>query len=121
LSITTNFLAGPLGRAPTADSALPPPIRRYLDAPLAGEPASLRAQLFERWVRRGTVPADRSPEALRKIALLTRPLSARQNVPADVLEDRAEMLSDLRARIAGMHVDVQRLVRYVRAKRVTPQ
>lgn len=119
-AIDTNYLAPLFGELPTAESVLPALVWRYLDTPLAGEPASLRAQLLERWVRRGTVPADRSPAALRKIALLTRPLSSRQKVPADVLEDRAEMLSDLRARIAGMHVDVQRLVRYVRAERVTP-
>ena len=119
-AVATNYLAPLFGEKPTADSVLPAPVWRYLDTPLAGEPASLRSQLLERWARRGTVPRDRSPAALSKIGLLTRPLSARQVVSAEVLDDRAEMLADLRARVAGMRVDVQLLVRYVRGKRLPP-
>jgi hypothetical protein len=113
--IDTNFLAQLLGATPTAESELPAPVWRYLDTPLAGDPGSARGQLLERWRQRGTLPRDTSGPARRKLELLTRPLGSRQVVSADALNDRAEMLADLRARVAGMHVDVQSLVRKVRA------
>lgn len=118
-AIETNFLAPLLGRAPTAESALPEPVWRYLDTTLAGEPDSLRRQLVERWVRRGTVSRADSPAMRRKIDLLTRPVSRREVIPADVLDDRAEMLADLRTVVSGMHVELQNLVREVRARRAT--
>jgi hypothetical protein len=116
-AIETGFLAPLLGRTPSADSTLPEPVWRYLDTPLAGEPGSLRRQLVDRWVRRGTIARTDSPSARRKIDLLTRPISRREVVPADVLDDRAEMLADLRSRVAGMHVELQALVAEVRAHR----
>lgn len=119
-AIDTKFLAPLVGATPTADSVLPEAVWRYLDTPLFGEPASLRAQLVERWRQRGTLPSGDSPKARRKIELLTRPLSSGERVPADVLDDRAEMLADLRARVAGMHVDVEALLREVRAPAARP-
>jgi hypothetical protein len=118
-AITTNFLAPLLGRTPSADSMLPEPVWRYLDTPLAGEPGSLRSQLIELWGRRGTIARTDSPSMRRKIDLLTRPVSRREVVPADVLDDRAEMLADLRSRVASMHVELQALVREVRAHQTT--
>jgi hypothetical protein len=115
-AIETNFLSALLGRTPTPDSVLPAPVLRYLEVPLAGEPGSLRSQLMEQWMRRGSIPRTESRERRQKIDLLTRPLWRREVVSADVLADRAEMLADLRSRVAGMHVDLQRLMREVRAR-----
>ena len=119
-AITTNFLAPLLGRTPTADSTLPEPVWRYLDTPLAGEPGSLRSRLVEQWTRRGTLPRGDSPAVRHTLDLLTRPISRREVVPADVLDDRAEMLADLRSGVAGLHVELQELVREVRAQRTAP-
>jgi hypothetical protein len=90
---------------------------KYLDTPLAGEPASLRSQLVQRWVHQGSVSLDNTPAARRKIDLLTRPISRNEAIPAADLGDRTEMLIDLRASISGMHDDVHALVEHVRAQR----
>ena len=92
-----------------------------LDTPLAGEPGSLRSQLVEKWGRRGIIARTDSPSMGRKIDQLTRLVSRRDVVPADVLDDRAEMLADLRSRVSSMHVELQALVREVRARRTSPQ
>jgi hypothetical protein len=116
--IKTNVLAPLLGRVPNADSTLPEPVWKYLDTPLAGAPTSLRNQLIQDWQRRGNISLDDSPSARRRIDLLTRPLSAHEVIHADVLDDRAVMLADLHGRVAAMHVDMELLIREVRARRV---
>jgi hypothetical protein len=113
-AIRTNCLAQLFDRTPTPESALPRPVWRYLDTRLPGEPASLRSQLRTAWVEDGTLPATPSADTQRTIDLLTRPISARESIPAEVLGQRAHMLADLRARVALMKVDLQEMVRHVR-------
>jgi hypothetical protein len=114
-AIETNLLAQLLGRAPTPESTLPDPVWRYLDTTLSGAAASLRSQLLAAWVEEGSLPAAPSASRARTIDLLTRPISARESIAADVLSTRAHMLADLRARVALMKIDLQALVTHVRA------
>jgi hypothetical protein len=113
--IPTNFLAQLLGRAPTPASTLPEPIWRYLDAPLAGAPSSIRSQLLAAWVKQGSISLPPSATARDTLDLLTSPISMQQTVAAAVLTSRANMLADLRASIGEMTVDLQGLVRQVRS------
>jgi hypothetical protein len=57
-----------------------------------------------------------SADARQTIDWSTRLISVREPVPAHMLAARAHMLADLRARIAGMKVDLQALVEHVRAR-----
>jgi hypothetical protein len=114
-AIETNLLAQLFGRTPTSASTLPDPVWRYLDMTLSGQATSLRSQLLAAWREEGSLPASPSESRARTIDLLTRPISARESIAADVLTTRAHMLADLSARVALMKVDLQALVSHVRA------
>jgi hypothetical protein len=111
--VETNYLATLLGRKPTARSELPEPVRRYLDETLAGEKSSIRSQLLEKWVKQGSV-SSRSDE--HKLDLLARPIARGTVISSDVLGDRADMLADLRARVAQLYAEVRLLMHEVRDK-----
>jgi hypothetical protein len=113
--VETNYLATLLGRKPTERSELPDPVRRYLDETLAGEKTSIRAQLLEKWVKQGSVPAGHADE--HRIDQLAQPIRRGTVISSDVLGDRADMLADLRARVAQLYAEVRMLMREVRAQR----
>ncbi|MCU1281209.1 MAG: hypothetical protein JWM53_4755 [bacterium] len=114
-AIETNFLAQPLGRTPTPDSRLPDPVWSFLDTTLVGERGSFRSQLVDGWLKERSISLASSAQAQRTIDLLTSPISPQQSVPAEVLSSRANMLADLSERIAEMKIELESLVRQVRA------
>lgn len=118
--IETNFLARLLGRAPPPDGGLPEPVWRYLDTPFAGEVGSARSQLVEKWEREGRISFAPSVKDRRRLALLSSPISRRDSIADDVLDDRAGMLADLYSRVAAMRVDVETLIRDLRGRGDAP-
>jgi hypothetical protein len=108
--IRTNLLAPLFDRPPANDeSRLPEPVWRYLDAKREGQPASFRQQLLERFTGEGRISLASTPTAQRTIDLLARPISRGELVAADALAARADMLNDLRSRIASMKLDLDLL------------
>jgi hypothetical protein len=113
-TIETNLLAPLFGRSATTRSQYPAWIWRYLDTPLAGAGSSIRQGLIDKWTREGRLPRhDRE----RRIALLCEPLGTARRIDADVLDDRADMLADVRASVAGLSIDLQRLWSELQAQR----
>jgi hypothetical protein len=117
LAIETNMLASLLGRTPTARSGYADWIWRYLDTPLAGATSSIRGQLLDKWRREGRLPRAGGRPDERRLALLAEPLSVARRLDAVVLDDRADMLADVRERLAGLSVDLELLWREVQAHR----
>jgi hypothetical protein len=113
----TNLLAPLLGRPANPASHYADWIWRYLDTPLAGAQGSIREQLIQKWTREHRLPSGHSRADDRKLAILTRPLVATTRVDADALDDRADMLADVRERLAGLSGDLELLWREVRARR----
>jgi hypothetical protein len=116
-AIETNFLAHLFGRPPAPNSELPDEVWRYLDTPLVGEKTSARQQLVDKWVREGRVSLAPTAAARARIDQLTRPVARHELAPGGLFDDRADMLGDLRSRVASMNIDLQLLVRQVRAHR----
>ncbi len=115
--IETNLLAPLLGRTPTERSGYPPWIWRALDTPLAGAPASIRRELVEKWTRERRLPRGDAAASDRRLRLLCEPLRTARRIDADSLDDRADMLADVRERIAGLSVDLDLLWRRVHERR----
>jgi hypothetical protein len=111
--IETNLLAPLLGAPATARSRYPDWVWRYLDTPLAGESTSIRRQLIDKWTREAKLPQGASPGAERRLTLLTAPLRTPRPVDAEVIDDRAHMLGDVRERLMSLSVDMDRLWREV--------
>lgn len=108
--IRTDLLAQLFDRAPSSpELRLPEPIWRYLDTKLVGQPASFRRQLLDRFTHEGRLSLAATPAAQRTIDLLSRPIARGEVVPSDVLALRADMLSDLRSRVANMKIDLELL------------
>jgi hypothetical protein len=114
MTLETNLLAPLFGRSATMRSQYPAWIWRYLDTPLAGAERSIRQELVDKWTQEGRLPGR---DAERRLSLLCEPLGAARRVDATVLDDRADMLADVRERVAGLSVDLQLLWREVQAQR----
>jgi hypothetical protein len=97
VAIETNFLAPFFDRASTPDSTWPADVWRLIDAPAPGAASSIRVELVEKWRREHRV-------APKRLDLLTTPLTTARRIDAAVLGDRAEMLADVRSRIAHLSI-----------------
>jgi hypothetical protein len=116
-AIETNLLAPLFDRTPTARSRYPDWIWRYLDTPLAGAAGSIRRELVDKWTREGRLPHGDARATARRLSLLCEPLRTAHRIDADILDDRADMLADVRERIAGLSIDLDLLWREVHALR----
>ena len=114
LTIDTNLLAPLFDRTPTTRSHYPGWLWRYLDTPLADTGISIRRELIAKWTRDGRLPRS---DGERRMALLCEPLGTARRVDAAALDDRADMLADVRARVAELSVDLDRLWGEVQAQR----
>jgi hypothetical protein len=117
LSIETNLLAPFFDLPATARSRYPDWIWRYLESPLPGEKGSIRQELLEKWTREHRVPSAHPVAGTRRLDVLTKPLTMATRVDADALAARADMLADVRDRLAGLSVDLELLWREVHARR----
>jgi hypothetical protein len=108
--VETNLLAAFFDRPATPSSKYPDWIWRYLDTPLGGA-KSIRRELVDNWIREGRSTAD----------WVTEPLGRGQSVDGKVLADRAEMLADVRTRLASVNVDLELIWREVHEQRRTVQ
>jgi hypothetical protein len=93
----------PLLGGPPDEASYPPEVWRWLDTRPPGEPASVREELIAKWKREGRLT---SPQ---RITRLTSPLPARTRVDAGLMGDRADMIADVRGRVASMKVELQTL------------
>ncbi len=114
-AIETNLLAPLFDRPPTERSRYPAWIWRYLDTPLVGAPGSIRRQLIDKWTREGRLPTGDAAARERRLRLLCEPLLHARRIDAVTLDDRADMLADVRERLAGLSVDLDLLWRQVHA------
>jgi hypothetical protein len=117
LSIQTNMLAPLFGREATLHSRFADWMWQYLDTPMPGASDSIRRQLVEKWTREGRVAKGDALEAERRIKLLCDPLRGARSVDAEILDSRADMLADLRERLASLNEDLELLWREVEARR----
>jgi hypothetical protein len=116
LAIDTNLLAPFFDCVPTPASRYPDWIWRYLDIPLAGASGSIRRELLDKWTREGRIPRGDTASVARRTQLLCEPLRGARRVDADVIDDRADMLADVRERLAEVSVDLELLWRDVHAR-----
>jgi hypothetical protein len=117
LSIETNLLAPFFDRPATAHSRYADWIWRYLDTPLGGATGSIRQELIAKWTGEHRVPSGHRVADSRRLDVITKPLSLATFVDADALTARADMLADVRDRLAGLSVDLELLWREVHARR----
>jgi hypothetical protein len=117
LPIETNLLAAFFDRPATGRSRYADWIWRYLDTPLPGAKGSIRAELIEKWTNEKRVPPSKDHRYEKKIDALTRPLTKAKRVDADVIDDRADMLADVRERLGSLSVDIELLWRQVHTVR----
>jgi hypothetical protein len=115
--IETNMLAPLFDLPPTARSRYPAWIWRYLDTPLAGASGSIRHELVDKWAREGKLPRADLRRAAPRLTLLCAPLHVARRIDADALDNRADMLADVRDRLAGLSVDLELLWREIHALR----
>ncbi len=117
MSIETNLLAPFFDRPSTSRSRYPDWLWRYLDTPLPGEKGSIRQQLIEKWTLEQRLPRANREGDSRRIDLLTKPLTKADRVDAAVLDDRDDMLADVRERVASLSVELEILWSEVHARR----
>jgi hypothetical protein len=109
-AIDSTMLRPLLGGPPDEDS-YPPEVWRWLDTPPPGESMSVRAALIAKWTR------EQRLTSRARIARLTEPLPSGSRVDAGLLGDRADMIADVRGRVAAVRVDLQTLWRTVASMR----
>jgi hypothetical protein len=117
LGVSPNMLAKLFDRAPEFHSDYPEEAWTYLNAAPPAEPGAgtRRERLIKQWTDAGRIEAGDTPKAQHKIELLTSGVSDQRPLSIDLLNDRAAMLADLRARVALMKRDLSKLVRALRS------
>jgi len=112
LGVSPNMLAQLFDRPTEFHSDYPKEVWTYLnDAPPA-EPGSgtRREQLIKLWADSGRIEAGDNHKAQHKIELLTSGVSDQRPLAIDLLNDRAAMLADVRARVGLMKRDLSKLL-----------
>jgi hypothetical protein len=117
LTIDTNLLAPFFDRPPTVHSRYADWLWRYLDTPPSVGHSSIRQELVDKWTHEHRVPAKGTPPDEHRLDLLTRPLRAAGRVDAHVLDDRADMLADVREHLGAISVALELLWSEVRTRR----
>jgi hypothetical protein len=97
----------------TAHGRYPHPIWKYLNSVPPGAKSTLtrREILFRKWERFERIERRGSPASEHKIELLAGVVRQHRTVTIDLLDDRAAMLSDLRAEISSMSHGLMELMR----------
>jgi hypothetical protein len=117
LPSTTNMLAKPLGRAPGRHSDYPEEIWQYLSnvPPESQTGDTRRDELVKKWVATGLIETSSSPKAGQRIGSLTNTNEKPAKATIDLLNDRAAMLNDVRAKISIMKRDLSKLMLAIKA------
>jgi len=105
-SIETNLLGPLFDCPPSPRSTYPDWLWRYLDTPLPGASRSIRHELLDKWGREGRLPRVALAANDRRVHHLCAPIHVRRRIDADLLDDRADMLADVRERLAGLSGDL---------------
>lgn len=119
LGVAPNLLAKLFDKKPEFHSDYPTEVWTYLNAvpPTDTRRETRRALLVKRWTELGHVDLASTPKAQRKIELLTSSISQQNQLTIDLLNDRAAMLSDVRAVVSLMKRDLSKLVLALRPQR----
>jgi len=117
LGVSPNMLAKLFDRAPEFHSDYPEEAWTYLNAAPPTEPGNgtRRERLIKQWTDAGRIEAGDTRKAQQKIELLTSGVSDQRPLSIDLLNDRAAMLADLRARVALMKRDLSKLLLALRS------
>jgi hypothetical protein len=114
--IKPNMLA-PLFGYTGADTQFNEGVWAFLNDPypLATNPQQTRREhLVHQWMRIGRIAPLSTPRGQRQIGLLTGMIPQDRAITIDLLEDRALMLSDLRAAISQMDIEMLEIMRWVK-------
>jgi len=98
-------------------SDYPQEVWAYLNAAPPAEPGdgTRRERLIKQWADIGRIEAGDTRKAQQKVELLTSGVSDQRPLAIDLLNDRAAMLADVRARVALMKRDLSKLVLALRS------
>jgi hypothetical protein len=110
-----NMLAPIFGyRGP--ETNFPPGVWEFLSDPYPGaasETETRQRHLIKQWIRLGRLKPLTTKEGQHQVGLLTGMIAQRKEVTIDLLEDRVLMLSDLRAAVSEMDVEMLEITRWV--------
>src|SRR5215510_5632303 len=117
LGVSPNMLAKLFDRPTEFHSDYPNEVWTYLNAAPPAEPGAgtRRERLVKQWVDTGRVDTGDTHKAQHKIELLTSGVSDQRPLAIDLLNDRAAMLADVRARVALMKRDLSKLLLALRS------
>lgn len=117
LGVTPNMLAKIFDRKAEFHSGYPQEVWDYLNAipPTENVRETRRAQLLKAWTATGRIDTGNAPKVQEKIELLTSGVSQQKRLTIDLLNDRAAMLSDVRAKVSLMKRDLSKLMLALRA------
>ena len=117
LRVTPNMLAKIFDRKAEFHSGYPQEVWDYLNAipPTENVRETRRAQLLKAWTATGRIDTGNAPKVQEKIELLTSGVSRKKRLTIYLLNDRAAMLSDVRAKVSLMKRDLSKLMLALRA------
>jgi hypothetical protein len=112
LASTPNMLARVLGEEAGAHSDYPAEVWAYLSdvPPTSGTGDTRRVELMKQWTAAKQISGDKSPKAEQRIKELTSSSARPVKVTIDLLNDRAAMLADVKAKVALMKCDMSKLM-----------
>jgi hypothetical protein len=112
LGVAPNMLAKLFDRPTEFHSDYPEEVWTYLNAAPPAEPGegSRRERLIKQWTDAGRIETGDTKKAHQKIEQLTTGVSNQRPLGIDLLNDRAAMLADVRARVALMKRDLSKLL-----------
>jgi len=117
LGVAPNMLAKLLDRPTEFHSDYPKEVWTYLNSAPPAEPGdgTRRERLIKQWTDTGRLEPGDTRKAQHKLELLTSGASDQRQLTIDLLNDRAAMLADLRARVALMKRDLSKLMLALRS------
>src|SRR5215470_1283567 len=117
LGVAPNMLAKLLDRPTEFHSDYPEEVWTYLNSAPPTEPGdgTRRERLIKQWTDTGRLEPGDTRKAQHKLELLTSAASDQRPLTIDLLNDRAAMLADLRARVALMKRDLSKLMLALRS------
>jgi len=117
LGVAPNMLAKLFDRPTEFHSDYPKEVWTYMNSAPPAEPGegTRRERLIKQWTDTGRLEPGDTRKAQHKIELLTSAASDQRPLTIDLLNDRAAMLADLRARVALMKRDLSKLMLALRS------
>src|SRR5215467_9869271 len=117
LGVSPNMLAKLFDRPTEFHSDYPKEVWTYLNSAPPAEPGdgTRRERLIKQWTDTGRLESGDTRKAQHKLELLTSGASDQRPLTIDLLNDRAAMLADLRARVALMKRDLSKLMLALRS------